>query len=81
MIQKWCLVGSTSGEIQTYQGRAITHENKAELEYLFPYNRVVPLPSYFGTGLTVSLKDHPDMDAVVFPLDLNMDQFRVRRKK
>jgi hypothetical protein len=81
MKQKWCLVGDTSGEVLTYQGRVIVHQNKAELEYLFPYNRVVPLPRIYGDGLTVALKDHPDMDAVVFPLDKNMDQFRKRTKK
>lgn len=81
MAQKWCLVGSTSGEILTYQGYAIVHENKAELEYLFPNNRVVPLPSYYGESLTVQLKNHPDMDAVTFPLDQNMEQFKVPRRK
>lgn len=81
MAQKWCLVGQVSGEILTYRGYAIVHENKAELEYLFPDNRVVPIPSYYGDDLTVQLKDHPDMGAVTFPLDQNMDQFKVPRRK
>lgn len=81
MTQKWCLVGETSGEILTYRGFAIVHQNKAELEHLFPANRVVPLPAYWGESLTVQLKDHPDMDAVVFPLDQNMAQFKVPRRK
>lgn len=76
MTKKWCLVGATSGEILTYRMRAIVHEDKRELEYLFPGNRVVPLPSYWGEELTLPLKDHPDMDAVQFPLDRHMDQFR-----
>lgn len=78
-MMKWCLVGTGSGEILTYRMRAIVHENKRELEYLFPANRVVPLPNYWGDELTVQLKDHPDMDTVVFPLDQHMDQFRVPR--
>lgn len=81
MVTKWCLVGQTSGEILTYRGYAIVHENKAELEYLFPNNRVVPLPNYYGQSLTVQLKDHPDMDAVAFPLDQNMGQFKIPRRK
>lgn len=81
MSNQWCLVGQTTGEILTYKGHALVHENKRELEYLFPGLRVVQLPSYWGTSLTFPLKDHPDMDTVVFPLDQNMDQFRVPNRK
>lgn len=81
MTTKWCLVGQASGEVLTYKGFAIVHEDKSELEYLFPDNRVVQLPSYYGQSLTLPLKDHPDMDAVVFPLAQNMDQFKVPRRK
>jgi hypothetical protein len=76
MSNKWCLVGAVSGEILTFQGRALVHENKQELEYLFPANRVVLLPSYWGEELVLPLKDHPDMDTVQFPLALHMDQFQ-----
>jgi hypothetical protein len=76
MKNTWCLVGAVSGEILTYQNRALVHENKQELEYLFPANRVVPLPSYWGEELTFPLKDHPDMDTVQFPLAQHMDQFQ-----
>jgi len=79
MKNTWCLVGAVSGEILTYQGLAIVHANKGEMEYLFPGNRVVPLPSYWGEELTFPLKDHPDMDVVQFPLAKNMSQFRVPR--
>lgn len=76
----WCLVGQVSGEILTHKGYALVHQNKAELEYLFPKNRVVRLPSYWGEDLTMPFKDHPDMDTVVFPLAQNMHQFRDYRK-
>lgn len=72
----YCLVGQASGEVLTYRGFAIVHQNKRELEYLFPNNRVVPLPSYYGEDLTMQLSKHPDMDTVTFPLDQNMGQFR-----
>jgi hypothetical protein len=78
-MKKWCLVGAVSGEILTFRDKAIVHEHKGELEYLFPGNRVVPLPSYWGEELTFPLKDHPDMDVVQFPLAKNMSQFRVPR--
>lgn len=73
---KFCLVGAVTGEVLTWRGHAIVHENKAELEYLFPGNRVVPLPKYWDELFTVPLKDHPDMDTVRFPLEKHMDQFR-----
>jgi hypothetical protein len=75
-MRKYCLVGAVSGDILTYQGKALVHSNKAEMEYLFPANRVVPLPSYWGEELTFPLKDHPDMDTVQFPLAQHMDQFQ-----
>lgn len=76
MSNKWCLVGAVSGEILTYRDKALVHENKQEMEFLFPANRVVPLPSYWGEELTFPLKDHPDMDTVQFPLAQHMDQFQ-----
>lgn len=75
---KYALVGHTSGDILTYKGKAIVHENRSELEYLFPANRVVELPRYWGEDLTIPLKFHPDMEAVQFPLAEHMDQFRKR---
>lgn len=81
MSKLYGLVGEVSGELLTYQGLVLTHENKRELEYLFPALRVVELPQfYLRDGLVMPLKNHPDMDAVVFPLDQNMDQFKVHRK-
>jgi hypothetical protein len=76
MSNKWCLVGAVSGDILTFRDKALVHENKQELEYLFPANRVVPLPAYWEEELTFPLKDHPDMDTVQFPLAQHMDQFQ-----
>jgi len=69
-------VGAVSGEVLTFRGKALVHDNKAEMEFLVPGNRVVPLPSYWGEELTFPLKDHPDMDTVQFPLAQHMDQFQ-----
>lgn len=80
MSDTYCLVGQNSGELLTYKGFLLVHENKAELEFLFPGLRVVKKPSHYGEDLTMPLKDHPDMDTVVFPLEQNMDQFRGYRR-
>lgn len=77
----WCLVGDKSNELFTYKGWLLVHEDKRELEYLFPGNKVVQKPSWYGDDLTMPLKDHPDMSAVQFPLEEHMDQFKVPRRK
>ncbi|MBT2365243.1 hypothetical protein J7E88_07890 [Streptomyces sp. ISL-10] len=73
---KYCLVGRVSGEILTYQGYALVHDNKSELEYLFPNERIIPLPRYYGEDLTMDIRNHPDMTNVKFPLADNWGQFR-----
>jgi hypothetical protein len=73
---KYVLVGRTTKEPLSYRGKVLVHDNKAELEFLFPNERVAPLPSYFDDSLTMALKDHPDMDTVQFPLNQHMNQFR-----
>lgn len=72
----YCLIGRTTNEPLSYRGRVIVHGDKAEMEYLFPNNRVVKLPAFYGEDLTIPLTFHPDMDVVKFPLAENMDQFR-----
>lgn len=74
----YCLVGRVTGDLLSWKGRVLVHEDKAELEYLFPANRVVELPSIYAEDLTMPLKFHPDMEAVQFPLAEHMDQFRKR---
>ncbi len=73
---KYVLVGSTTNEPLSYMGRVIVHDNRSELEFLFPNNRVAPLPRMYASDLTIELKDHPDMSPVIFPLEQNMKQFR-----
>lgn len=73
---KYILVGRTSGEPLTYKGRVLVHPDKSELEYLFPNERVAPKPKWIDDGLTMALKDHPDMENVQFPIRLHMNQFR-----
>lgn len=73
---KYCLVGRTSGEVLTYQGRVLVHDNKSELEYLFPNERVIAVPPLYAADLTLEIQQHPDMANVAFPLAQNMGQFR-----
>lgn len=68
---RYALRGSVSGELLTYQGRVLIHDNRGELEYLFPGERVV---AYDGALPTMPVREHPDMAAVTWPL--NRKDFR-----
>lgn len=65
----FALAGRSSGELLTYQGRVIVHGDRAEMEFLFPRERVVQVPSWVQPAETMRLQDHPDMAPVTFPLD------------
>lgn len=78
---KYAIVGRVSKELLTYRGFVLVHEDRRELEYLFPNERIVPLPGYFEDSLTMQIKDHPDMDTVKFPLEKNMDQFKIPKRR
>jgi len=72
----FAIVGRTSGEILSYRGRMVVHHDRAELEFLFPGEKIVMLNGYSREEVAqkygrpaMHLKDHPDMDAVQWPLD------------
>lgn len=74
----WAMEGETTHELLTYQGRIIVHPSRAELEFLVPagVHRYVELLGSSAEEVAhrygrpaVLLKDHPDMNAVTWPLD------------
>lgn len=72
----YVLVGKKTGEPLSYQGQVLVHNDKAEMEYLFPETRIEPAPGWILNSPTMQLKDHPDMSAVEFPIAQHMNQFR-----
>jgi hypothetical protein len=74
----FAIEGGASRELLTYGGRVIVHDNRRELEFLFPKYRdgqvrFVELEPEEGGKLkdgrpTMALRDHPDMDTVRWPL-------------
>lgn len=72
----YALVGTSSHELLSWRGRMVLHENRAEMEYLFPLTQVVRLNGdsleevahRYGRPV-MRLRDHPDMAAVEWPLD------------
>lgn len=72
------MVGRTSGELLSFNGRMLIHDNRAEVEWLFRDtiraavvlrgSTVEEVAHRYGRPVML-LRDHPDMSAVRFPLD------------
>lgn len=70
-MSRYGLVGHGSGQLLTYRGRVLIHDSRAELEYLFPNRdktRVVRLTDGDLGQPTMSIRDHPSMASVRWPL-------------
>lgn len=64
----YALMGNKTNDLLTYGGRIITHEDKAEMAFLFPTHRVIEFKPR-GNDPVMGLRDHPDLEAVTFPLN------------
>lgn len=64
----FAIAGRRTGDLVTFMGHVLVHEDRSEMEYLFPNDRIVPhTPT--GADIVMMLVDHPDMSSVRFPLD------------
>lgn len=63
------IVGRSTRALLTYQGRAILHDSREEMEFLFPAEKIIPVPGWNEDYIL--LKDHPDMAPVRWPLQKN----------
>lgn len=68
MRDRYGMVGGSSGQLLTYQGRAILHTDRAEMQFLFPNSRIVRMTRGDLGQPWMWLKDHPDMTQVRFPI-------------
>lgn len=59
--------GRSSGQLLTYQGMVIAHDNRGEMEFLFPNEKVVEVSGIQRDDL-IMLKDHPDNSVLSWPL-------------
>lgn len=67
MITLYALRNPKTRELYTHLGRVIVHENRAEMEWLFPKNEVAELSLKPGEDV-MFLQDLPSMAPVTFPL-------------
>lgn len=67
-MKRYGLAGPISGDLLTYQGKALVHDSRAELEFLFADARVVEIPSGMPVEQTMPVAAHPDLVGVRWPL-------------
>jgi hypothetical protein len=70
--QTWYgMVGPNSGDLLTYGGKVIVHNNRSEMEFLFKNVRIARVNN---VDCAMKLEEHPGMANVSFPL--NRKDFR-----
>jgi hypothetical protein len=69
MTRTFALKGGVSGELISWQGRVLVHDNPRELQYLFPKMEVVEIPVNPDGRPTMWVGDHPELATVQWPLD------------
>lgn len=62
------LWGPSSREFLTFLGRVLVHDNKAEMEWLFPGCPIREVPPSFTSDMCISITQHPDLVNTTFPL-------------
>lgn len=66
---RYAMVGATSGELLTFEGAVLVHDDRAELEWLFPHGaRVIEFPRDGGMP-TMPVADHPQLANIRWPLN------------
>lgn len=77
MNRRYALYGRCSRDFLTFGGRVLVHDDRAEMEFLFPGCPVRELPADIPADQTLPIEHHPDLAATTFPLDRN--EFRRNR--
>lgn len=67
-MSRYAMHGARSGQLLTFRGRVLVHDNRFELEYLFPSARIIRVTDGDLGQPTMSIKEHPQMASVRWPL-------------
>lgn len=68
-MTRYGLKGNRSGDLLSYGGRILVHDNENELQFLFPGTRTVRVSDTMPDELTLPIWAHPELAGVRFPLD------------
>jgi hypothetical protein len=60
--------GNVSGELLSYGGQVLVHNDRAEMEWLLPGSRIVPLPPSIPIEQRLPLRFHPELAHLSWPL-------------
>lgn len=66
--RRFAMKGPTSGELLSYGGFILVHNRREELEFLFAGVDVVEIGSHIPEKDTMSIRNHPQMAHVEWPL-------------
>lgn len=64
----FAIASRSASQYVTSGGRVIIHDNRNEMEFLFPQNTIVPFKGFPHPDDTIALFAVPGMEAVQFPL-------------
>jgi hypothetical protein len=64
--QRWWALKTVDGDVFTYGGNVLVHDNRAELEFLFPHRETVDVTESVLPKMRV--QDHPQCSVLTFPL-------------
>lgn len=71
----YAIKGKVSGELLSYRGAVLWHDNEREIRWLFMKSfelqllEIVELPARLPGRPVMRLKDHPDLASVTWPLN------------
>lgn len=68
-MTRYGLKGRRSGDLLSYGGRILVHDNMNELQFLFPGTQVMQVSASLPEELLLPISAHPEMSSVRFPLD------------
>lgn len=67
-MSKFAILNRVTGGLTTYRGHVLTHDNRAEMEYLFPGSKVIRVVDSDLDQPEMPIKQHPAMASVRWPL-------------
>lgn len=67
-MSRYAIQGGVTRELLTYRGRVLTHDNRAEMEWLFPAAKIVRITGGKLGQPVMRLRDHPHFEGVRWPL-------------
>jgi hypothetical protein len=67
-MTRYGLQGHVSGELLSYRGKVLVHDNADELRFLVSKATVIVMPSDIPPEQTLPIWAHPELASVRFPL-------------